>query len=214
MNKIEEEMIYSEFKYIGPIKVMESAYGVALISGTLLVEGISRNKNVYEIDEMENIAKQAEGVPMYFGVKEDINPNTGVLTKNLHDDSDDHRIGKIIKTAIDRINKKITFIAEVANTPLFPDLVDRIKSGWGVSIGGFVSKLNPVVDKIKGLCNKIKNMVVEHVSLIEPSVVRGQDSAQVEDVKIQESMIYNDESLPTLRLKINIGRGCSFQGVK
>lgn len=179
------------FEFKSPIIVQETAQGRAIISGTLLIEGISRNKNVYEIEEMENIANRAIGVPMYYGVKEDINPNTGLMTKNLHDDSESNKIGRIIKTTLDKINRKITFIAEVVNTNKFPDLIKRIKSGWGVSVGGFVTKANWVVDKIKGLCMKIKDMVVEHVALVEPSIVRGQDEAKVENVSIQECMTFD-----------------------
>jgi hypothetical protein len=179
------------FEFKSPIIVQETAQGRAIISGTLLIEGISRNKNVYEIEEMENIANRAIGVPMYYGVKEDINPNTGLMAKNLHDDSESNKIGRIIKTTLDKINRKITFIAEVVNTAKFPDLIKRIKSGWGVSVGGFVTKANWVVDKIKGLCMKIKDMVVEHVALVEPSIVRGQDEAKVESVAIQETMTFD-----------------------
>lgn len=201
---------FVKFECLSPINIMESAHGVALLKGTLLVEGISRNKNKYELDEMENIAKQAVGVPMYYGVKEGINPNTGMPAKNLHDDSDDHRVGRIIKTMLDKVARKVYFIAEVANTPLFPDLVDKIKTGWGVSVGGFVTKFNPVVDTIKGLCNKIKDMIVEHVTLISPQIVRGQDEAQVESVSvqetvaIQETVVYEDDNLPKQPLTIRI----------
>lgn len=179
------------------ITVEETSQGVAMLKGTLLVEGMSRNKNIYTIDEMESIAKKAEGVPMYYGVKKAINPNTGMPAGNLHADDEPNRIGRILKTALDRINRKITFIAEVANTANYPDIINKIKAGWGVSIGGFVTQANWVVDKFKGLCMKIKNMTVEHVQLIEPSVVRGQDSAKVEDVTIQECMIMD---MPTPKL--------------
>lgn len=189
------------------ITVEETSQGVAMLKGTLLVEGFSRNKNLYTIEEMEGIAKRAEGVPMYYGVMQDINPNTGLPVKNLHADVESNRIGRILKTALDKINRKITFIAEVANTPNFPDIISKIKAGWGVSIGGFVTKANWIVDAVKGLCMKIKNMTVEHVQLIDPSVVRGQDAAKVEDVSIQECMIM-DMPLPKLVVRnVNIGKG-------
>jgi hypothetical protein len=144
---------------------------------------------------------------MYYGVMQDINPNTGLPVKNLHADVEPNRIGKILKTTLDKINRKITFIAEVANTPNFPDIVSKIKAGWGVSIGGFVTKANWFVDAVKGLCMKIKNLTVEHVQLIDPTVVRGQDAAKVEDVAVQECMIM-DVPLPKLSLgKVTIGKG-------
>jgi hypothetical protein len=200
---MEENMRFG-FEFRSAIHIEETSGNKALISGTLLIEGISRNKNIYTINEMENIANRAIGVPMYFGVKEDINPNTGLMAKNLHDDSSDNRIGKIIKTALDTVKRKITFIAEVVNTPKFPDIVSKIKSGWGVSVGGFVTKANWVVDKIKGLCMLIRNMVVEHVALVEPSVVRGQDEAKVENVSIQETMTF-DRIPVNLTVKKQVG---------
>jgi hypothetical protein len=181
------------FEFVTPVSVSveETSQGVALIKGTLLVEGMSRNGNLYTIEEMENIAHQAEGKPIHFGVKEGVNPNTGKWSKNLHDDSDNTRIGKIISTTLDWINRKITFIAEVVNTPMFPDIINKVKAGWGISIGGFVQKAKWVLNKAKQICLKIEDMVVEHVSLIEPSIIRGQDEAKVEAVNVQETMTFD-----------------------
>ena len=209
MNETFEPIMEFPYVFYSPVEITveETSQGVAMIKGTLLVEGLSRNKNLYTIEEMAGIAKRAEGVPMYYGTKKDINPNTGLPTKNLHADDEPNRIGRIIKTVLDVINRKITFIAEVANTSNYPDIISKIKSGWGVSIGGFVTKANWVFDKVKGLCMKIQNLTVEHVQLIDPSVVRGQDAAQVEDVSIQECMIMD---MPVPRLSItnfNIGKG-------
>lgn len=199
-----------EFPYLfyTPVEITieETTQGVAMLKGTLLVEGLSRNKNIYTIEEMQSIAKRAEGVPMYYGVKDDINPNTGMPSKNLHADDSENRIGKIIKTAFDAIKRKITFIAEVANTPKFPDIIKKIKSGWGVSIGGFVTKAHWVVDKVKGLCMKIHDMTVEHVQLVDPSVVRGQDEAKVEDVSIQECMVMDPPAPVKLITSLTVGK--------
>jgi hypothetical protein len=192
MNSAEGFMVFP-YTFITPTEIMieETEQGVAMISGTLLKEGISRNGNLYTIEEMENIAKQAQNKPIYYGVTEGINPNTGLWSQNLHDESPENRIGKIIKTTLDKIKRKITFIAEVVNTTKFPDIINKIKAGWGISIGGYVTEAHRFFDKVKGLCLKIKNMIVEHVSLIDPSVVRGQDEAKVESVKIQETMLFD-----------------------
>lgn len=180
------------FQFISPIELMieETEQGVALISGTLLVEGESKNHNLYTIDEMEHIAKETEGKPLYFGTKAGINPNTGKWTQQLHANDEPNRVGRIIQTIFDTVNRKIRFIAEVVNTPEFPDITSKIKAGWGVSIGGRVMKAKYVLNKLKELCVKIENMVVEHVSLIPPEIVRGQDEAKVENVAIQECMIF------------------------
>jgi hypothetical protein len=209
MNKNFEPIMEFPYLFYTPVEIMieETSQGVAMLKGTLLVEGLSRNKNLYTIEEMQSIAKRAEGVPMYYGVKDDVNPNTGMPAKNLHADDSDNRIGRIIKTAFDAIKRKITFIAEVANTPKFPDIISKIKSGWGVSIGGFVTKAHWVVDKIKGLCMKIHDMTVEHVQLVDPSVVRGQDAAQVENVSIQECMIMEMPAPVQIITKLKLGKG-------
>jgi hypothetical protein len=216
MNEQFEPVMEFAYTFYTPVSITieETSQGVAMLKGTLLVEGFSRNKNLYTIEEMESIAKRAEGVPMYYGVMQDVNPNTGLPVKNLHADVEPNRIGRILKTMLDKINRKITFIAEVANTPNFPDIISKIKAGWGVSIGGFVTKANWIVDAVKGLCMKIKNMTVEHVQLIDPSVIRGQDAAKVEDVSIQECMIM-DMPLPQLIVRnVNIGKGIKNVTIK
>jgi hypothetical protein len=152
---------------------------------------MSRNKNLYTIEEMEHIAKEAEGKPMFFGTVEGVNPNTGTWSKQLHDERNQSQVGKIISTVFNALKRKVTFVAEVANTEAYPDLLSKLKAGWGVSIGGIVKKAQYVVNKNMELCVKIKDMIVQHVSLVPPEVVRGQDEAKVEHVKIQECMIFD-----------------------
>lgn len=189
----EDSFMQFEYMFFSPLEVMieETSQGVALIKGTLLVEGVSRNGNLYTVDEMENISKQAIGKSIFFGVKNGVNPNTGLPAKNLHDDSPENKIGKITETVLDPIKRRIKFIAQIMNTKKFPDIISKVKAGWGVSIGGFVTKARYVLNEAKKLCLKIQDMVVEHVTLIDPSIIRGQDEAKVEDVHIQETMIFD-----------------------
>lgn len=195
MDPLTEPYMEFPFQFISPIVVVQEVaeHGVAMISGTLLVEGMSRNKNLYTIEEMAHIADEVIGKPMYFGTKSGVNPNTGKWSKQIHDDSEPNKIGKIISTKLDALKRRITFIAEVANTSEHPDLVSKVKSGWGVSIGGFVKKAKYVLNAAKELCVKIENMIVEHVSLVPPEVVCGQDEAKVETVAIQEVMIFDEQ---------------------
>jgi len=172
-------------------RVEETKNQSAIVEGTLLVEGLSRNGNIYSIDEMKSIAQKAVGKPVFFGVTTKINENTGLLAKNLHDNSQENRIGKILKTIWSKRNRVVTFVAEVFNTAKFPDLIQKLKSGWGVSIGGYV------LDAIRRFSQKfgrnvlnIKDMVVEHLQIVPPSVTRGQDAAKVESVKITETMSF------------------------
>jgi hypothetical protein len=210
----DETFMQFPYLFFSPVEIMveETDQGVALIKGTLLVEGISRNGNLYTIDEMENIAEQAKGKPIYFGVKNGINPNTGLPARNLHDDSEPNKVGKILSATLDAVKRKIFFVAEVVNTTKFPDIIKKIRAGWGVSIGGFVTKAKYVLNEAKKVCLQIQNMVVEHVSLIDPSVIRGQDEAQVENVHVQECMIFENE--PQLHITIKSGRGVRILGTR
>lgn len=186
-----------KFEYQTPteITIEESASGSAIIEGVLLSEGVSRNGNMYTLPEMENIARQSEGIPIYYGVRTGINPKTGLICKTLHDNREEQKIGKIIKTRLDKNLKKIFFVAEVFNTDKHPNIINQIKSGWGVSIGGFVTKADYVIDKIGRKLLKVKDMVVNHLSVIPPTIVRGMDSAKIDNVQVQETFIPIQESM-------------------
>ena len=47
-------------------KVTETARGKAIIKGTLLIEGLSKNGNLYTIEEMKSIAKRTVGKSLFF----------------------------------------------------------------------------------------------------------------------------------------------------
>jgi len=188
-------MEFIPFNFYTPveIEIEETVHGVAMINGTLLIEGLSKNKNWYEVEEMQKIADSAIGVPIYYGTMTKIDPNTGLLTKNMHANVQPNKVGKIIRTVLDRVKRKIKFWAEVVNTKNNPNIIQEIKKGWGVSVGGIAYGAKYVfkkIGKIKKLVLKIKDMVVNHVQLIPPSVKRGQNQAKVERVDIQETMIF------------------------
>jgi hypothetical protein len=199
------------FLSTSPVRIEESLNGLygdstkLQISGTMLTEGISRNGNLYSIEELQNIASQASGKPIYFGTMSGISPNTGLFTKNLHADVADNLVGRIRNAYVTlRDGKKlIQFFGEVWNTSKFPDLVKRVKSGFGISIGGFVQEAKYILNDVGRKLLKIKNLLLDHICLIEPSVVRGQDDAKVETVKVQETMIFthNNKMLTDKMLK-------------
>lgn len=205
---IEENMTFG-FEFTSPlfVEVEESGTGVAMISGTLLSEGMSRNGNLYTIEEMEKIAASAKGAPIYFGTMTKINPNNGLLTKNMHGNVQSNYVGQIMECFLDKIAKKIKFVAHILNTPNFPHIVEEVKHGWGVSIGGKgIGRM--IIDTAGNVITKIMNLVVNHVQLLAPDVPRGQDAAQVEskEVKeIQESMliVVDDEEVPVSEITIN-----------
>lgn len=209
MSGNEEGYMVFPFNFITPVEITveETTQGVAMITGTLLVEGLSTNKNWYEIKEMKKIANSAVGVPIYYGTMTKIDPNTGLLTKNMHANVQPNKVGKIIRTVLDKAKRKIKFWASVVNTKKYPNIIQELKKGWGVSVGGVAYGAKYVfkkIGKIKKLVLKIKDMVVNHVQLIPPSVKRGQKRAKVEAVKIQETMIFAlDETDVIININVN-----------
>jgi hypothetical protein len=199
---IEESMRF-EFEYTSPLEVEieESVIGVAMISGTLLSEGLSKNDNLYTFEEMDNIAKTAKGAPIYYGTCRKINPNTGLLTDNMHRNFADSRVGEIFETWVDKIARKIKFRAHIIDNPNFPNLIDQIKKGWGVSIGGR-GLGQKFMDAAGRIITKILNMSVNHVQLLAPDTLRGQDEAQVESVEpktfVEESFSWVVEEEPEI----------------
>lgn len=204
-------MIMFPFEYISPthVSIEESYHGVAIITGTLLAEGISRNGNLYTVEEMANIAPQAEGMPVYVGTIEGIDPNTGLKVKGIHANLEENRVGRIIRAIFDPIARKIKFWAEIVNTATHSDIIQKIKEGWGISIGGIATNAKYALDKIANrIVTKIMGLQLNHVQLLAPNVIRGMDSAQVEDVQIQESMLFYEFKEPTVQIvKLRIKTG-------
>src|SRR3989304_5994106 len=141
VDRIEEEMIIP-FVFNAPaeFEVEETAQGVAIIKGVLLREGVSTNGNLYTIDEMEKIAEQAEGMPIFFGVKEKV--LNGIMRKNAHANDEPNQVGRIISAFFDKVKRVIRYVAEIVNTKLHPTMIEEVKAGWGVSIGGVATARN------------------------------------------------------------------------
>jgi len=179
------------FEYVSPTKVEETAKNRAIISGVLAQTGISKNGNFYDISTIREVAKTAVGRPIYFGVKTGINPETGKWTKGLHDVAESNRIGKIFKTTFNRKNGVVKFFGEIWNNAKFPKIVSEVAKGFGISLQGFVENAKSAVDGITGrLITIIKNLTISSVQLFAPDVIRGIESAKVETVQIQESMVF------------------------
>jgi len=199
---IQEEMRFP-FEFISPtvVTIEESSTGVAMISGTLLAEGISRNGNVYTVSEMKKIAKQAVGMPIYVGTMTKLDTNLGIRRKGMHANVEPNRVGKIISAVFNKIARKIKYWAELVNTKAHPKIIEEVKSGWGISIGGVATKARMILDHFGRILTKVLGMKLTHIQLLPPKVVRGQDAACVEGVEIQESMIFYDVPEPTINIK-------------
>lgn len=208
---IQEEMRFP-FEFISPtvVTIEETSTGVAMISGTLLAEGISRNGNVYTVSEMKKIAKQAMGMPIFVGTMTKLDPNLGIRRKNMHANVRKHRVGKIISAIFDKVTRKIKFWAELVNTISHPKIIEEVRQGWGISIGGVATKARIVLDQFGRILTKILGMKLSHIQLLPPTTVRGQDAAKVEGVEVQESMIFYDVPKPKITVKkVILGKGLS-----
>lgn len=212
-----EEMNFT-FEFTSPMEVdvAETAIGVAIIKGTLLSEGISRNGNLYSLDQMEKIAKTAEGAPIYYGVMSTPTLMNGVPVKNAHANIEQNLVGQIMQTFLDPIAKKIRFIAKLFSTEQFPHLIEEVKQGWGVSIGG-KGKARFVLDALGRILTKIFDLTVNHVQLLRPETPRGQEAAQIESAEpkeIQESMIFYELPKPNFQvkeIKVHEGDSVTFE---
>jgi len=197
------------FEFISPttIQIEETSTGVAIITGTLLAEGISKNGKIYTIKEMKKMAKQAVGMPIFVGTMTKVDPNFGIRRKGMHANTQPNRVGKILKAVFDAASRKIKYWAELVNTEAHPKIIEEVKIGWGISIGGIATKAKIIIDEFGRLLTKIFGMKLSHAQLLPPDVVRGQDSAKVEGVEIQESMIFYEFKEPQFKIKNVIMNG-------
>lgn len=206
---IEEKMEFS-FEYQTPIVIEETFQepNGLIISGTLLAEGESKNGNLYTIEEMKNIADESVGKPLKVGVTTRVDPNTNLLTENMHDIREENIVGKIIKTKLikDKEGKgKIKFWAVVFNTLKFPEITETLKKGWGVSIRGIAKGIKYL---LKGgrLLRQILGTKILDVQLVPPEIKRGQNEAKVEEVgtEIQETLIVNEPKIKIVIVPKNV----------
>lgn len=183
------------FEYVSPVHVTieESSQGVAIIRGTLLAEGESKNGNLYTVEEMAQIAPQAEGKPIYVGTMLKCDPKTRLCSKNAHANIKENLVGRIIKAVFDPIKRVINFWARIVNTEKYPKLIEEVKSGWGISIGGVAMNAKRIITNLGRVLTKILGLKLQHIQLLSPKTIRGQDVAKVEGVNIQETMnLYMD----------------------
>lgn len=198
---VDEGMILGlPFEYISPVAldVEETVQGVAIVKGTLLAEGKSKNGNLYTVEEMAKIAPQAEGKPIYVGTMLKCDPITRICSKNAHANIPENYVGKIIKAVFEPAKRIIKFWAQIMNTEKYPTLIEEVKKGWGISIGGVATRAKRIINRFGEILTKILGLNLQHVQLLSPDVIRGQDMAKVDGVKIQETMnlYYRPEEEP------------------
>jgi len=166
-----------KFEVTAPLEVEEAFQDRAILSGTFLkLKKVTKNGREYQIEEGDQITKSLMGMPVFFG--------TDPLT-NKHIKSAQNQVGRVFKTLFDKGQKIIKGFVEIWNTALFPDLVSKVKKGWGFSIGGIAKSLIPTgkLNKLGRAIMKVLGMKPNHLQLLEPQVIRGQVEAQVKTVK-------------------------------
>ena len=166
----------TEYSFIitSPIEVYETLGPSKMrLTGTFIRLNMpTENGRIYQVQESEQIMKDLTGKAVY------IHGNK----KGEHILNDSNLIGKVINVFLK--NDIIKGVVEVWNNSNFPNIISKIKEGWGFSIGGTVQKfiktgrlnhkLRPIVHAIGLRANQLQ--------LLEPTEKRGDKQAMVEGV--------------------------------
>ena len=181
-----------EFTATGPLEIEETYSDRAILNGTFLrLNSVTGNGREYQMEEGDSIATGLIGMPVFYG----INPFT-----NKHRKTKEFEVGRVFKTLFDKVSGLIKGSIEVWKTDKFPDLINRIKKGWGFSIGGKAMDMRPtgLLNKLGRAVMKVVGMKPNHLQLIEPHVNRGQQEAQVEGegdiqetIPVEESLMFD-----------------------
>lgn len=180
------------FNFVSRLTIEETSKRKAIVSGILATTGISRNGWFYDLESLKEIAETSIGKPVFFGIKKfGYDRSTGLIIRNLHDDSEENRIGRIIKTVLNRKQRIVKFFAEVWNTKKFPNIVQKIKQGFGVSIKGTCHDAKLLIEKAKQKIFQIRDMLIQSVQIFNPQHAKaGIAKAKVESIEVQESMMF------------------------
>lgn len=171
-----------KFTITTPFEVQESLTDKIILRGTFIRLNIpTSNGRIYQVDEAEQIAKDLIGKPVYYGASEG----------GLHRIGDEYVVGKVIEAIADKINEIIRGAITIWNNSKFPDLISKVKKGWGFSIGGVVQKFLPtgiLNERLKPILHAI-GMRANHIALLEPTTRRGDAAAQAEElIPVNESL--------------------------
>lgn len=175
----------NEFTFVitSPIEVSE-----ALTPSKMILSGIfirlnipTNNGRIYQVEEAEQIANDLKGMPVYYGAND----------KGLHLMDSAHTIGRIVDTVVDKVKEIIRGKVEVWNNELFPTLLQSITPGWGFSIGGKIRDFKLTgkwTETLKPILHAL-GMKANHIALLPPTVRRGDNAAQVDNmIPVMESL--------------------------
>src|SRR4030042_6449797 len=197
-------MVDLEYSFVitTPLEVEEAFQDRVILKGTFLkLESATKNGNIYSIEEAQQIANGLVGMPVFYGVKPPefvVTPQGLAVVKGKHDkdleNPEKTSIGRVFKTLVNEAKKTIEGWVEVWNNSKFPDLVQKIKKGWGFSIGGKATELQEtgLINSLGKTIKKIFGMKPHHLQLLAPEIPRGQDEAKVDDVQaVEESLSFD-----------------------
>lgn len=198
------EMKYEyEFVVVGPLEVEETLTVQqggkevpirAILSGTFLrLDHVTGNGREYQSEEGGTIAASLIGMPVYFGAKLGIDP-ASLRVGFKHIKKPVNMVGRVIRSIYNKANKTIKGAVEVWNTATFPDLVSKLKKGWGFSIGGRVKAFLDTgkINEYGNVVKKAIGMIANHIQLLAPKIPRGQEEAQVENIKaVEEALMFD-----------------------
>jgi hypothetical protein len=183
--KIIIKRINMPFTFTSGISVEESAEKKTIISGTLLREGTSRNGNIYTLENLEEAANSAVGVPLFYGTQSYTNKHI----------KDRPAIGKIIRTFLDKATRTVKFWAQVDDK----DIAKKVAKGWAVSIGGKSFGAEYILDEAGKIFTKLRNLVLNHVQLFDNAAIAGVVGAGVEKV-VSETMEFQGNALTNAQI--------------
>ena len=162
-----------KFEFTAPI-VSETKEKQKFIRGTLVSEGLSRNKNYYTFESLRSIAQTSVGKLLYFGV----DPKS-------HRHIEKEPIGRITATWFSKRLRRVFFKALITDK----QIAETVQTGWGVSIKGLVRKGKYLLDSFGKMILKIGDLLIQSVQLIDPTVKTGVSSAKVEQI-VEETMSF------------------------
>lgn len=182
------------FIVVTPLSVEETHSDRVMLSGVFLrLDSATANGREYISTEGKTIAESLVGMPVYYGAKFVVDPQS-LKAGWKHIKEQSAHVGRVIKAVYDNAKKVIKGVIEVWNNEKFPSLVSKIKKGFGFSIGGIIQKFIPT-GKINSLGNpvvKAVGMEANHLQLLPPKIPRGQKEARVEEVKpVEETVMFD-----------------------
>lgn len=184
-----------QFEITTPVLEVEESADFKILHGIFLrLDSTTKNGHTYQNEEGEQIARTLHGMPVYYGLKMTVKPihltdslniKNKVLVKSGHDKTKGQEIGRVIRTVYDKLNKIIRGSVKIWNTLRFPDILSKVRKGWGFSIGGKMAgyintgRFNELGKPII----KMVGMIANHLQLLHPNMPRGVPDAKVTDIE-------------------------------